>query len=102
MALMAGNTVKRKANVLSSSSRKKAKTQQLSANDLPWKTVSTRQEAGIDSEMNGIMELEEVDGVEVVYEQTDNGRVVRFNVRLRPFALGILTAQNLIYIGSGG
>ncbi|THH00977.1 hypothetical protein EW026_g1631 [Hermanssonia centrifuga] len=80
MALMAGKTVKRKANVLSSSSRKKAKTQQLSANDLPWKTVSTRQEAGIDSEMNGIMELEEVDGVEVVYEQTDNGRVVRFNV----------------------
>lgn len=29
---------------------------------------------------DGILDLEEVDGVEVVYEDTDAGRVVKFNV----------------------
>jgi hypothetical protein len=30
--------------------------------------------------LNGILELEEVEGVEVVYEDTDVGRVVKVNV----------------------
>ena len=29
---------------------------------------------------DGILDLEEVDNVEVVFEQTDTGRVVKFNV----------------------
>ena len=31
-------------------------------------------------EDDGILDLEEVDNVEVVFEQTDTGRVVKFNV----------------------
>lgn len=62
------------------SSRKKAKIQH-NADDLPWKTVSRPQEAGLDGD-DGILELEEVDGVEVVYEDTEGGRVARFKVPL--------------------
>ncbi|KAF9467758.1 P-loop containing nucleoside triphosphate hydrolase protein [Collybia nuda] len=61
------------------SSRKKAKTRHHTADDLPWKTVSRPQEAGLDGD-DGILELEEVEGVEVVYEETDGGRVARFKV----------------------
>lgn len=36
-------------------------------------------EAGLGGD-DGILELEEVDGVEVVYETTESGRVARFQV----------------------
>jgi ATP-dependent RNA helicase DDX24/MAK5 len=61
------------------SSRKKAKVRHHTADDLPWKAVTRPQEAGLDGD-DGILELEEVDGVEVVYEDTEGGRVARFNV----------------------
>lgn len=32
---------------------------------------------------DGVLELEEVEGVEVVYETTEGGRVVKFNVSFR-------------------
>lgn len=32
---------------------------------------------------DGVLDLEEVDNVEVVYENTDRGRVIKFNVRPR-------------------
>ena len=60
--------------------RKKVKTQHQSANELPWKVVQRAHEAGLDSGLDGIMELEEVEGVEVVYEETEGGRVAKFNV----------------------
>ena len=63
------------------SSRKKVKISH-NIEDLPWKTVSRFQESGIDGD-DGILEFEEIEGVEVVYEETENGRVARFNVRLR-------------------
>ena len=63
--------------------RKKVKTQHLSTNDLPWKSVHRAHEAGLDSGHDGIMELEEVEDVEVVYEETETGRVAKFNVRSR-------------------
>ncbi|KAI0066909.1 DEAD-domain-containing protein [Artomyces pyxidatus] len=75
-------TKKRKAVASSSPvpSSKKPKTKHLSAVDgLPWKTVSRPHEAGLDLD-EGILELEEVDDVEVVYEETEAGRIVRFNV----------------------
>jgi len=73
--------LKRKARALSiTSSRKKARTQLLSAHDLPWKTIVRPQEAGADID-EGILELEEIDDVEVVYEETEGGRVAKFNVR---------------------
>lgn len=65
----------------SQSSRKKAKTQHRTADALPWKTVSRPVDAGLDGD-DGILELEEVDDVEVVYEETEAGRVVKFNVRI--------------------
>lgn len=71
---------KRKAKSAVHSTRKRAKSQHLSTNDLPWKTVHRAHEAGLDSELDGIMELEEVEGVEIVYEETETGRVAKFNV----------------------
>ena len=61
--------------------RKKAKIQHQSLSDLPWKTVSRPSETGLDGD-DGILDLEEVDDVEVVYEQTEAGRVAKFNVSL--------------------
>ncbi|KZV76542.1 DEAD-domain-containing protein [Peniophora sp. CONT] len=60
-------------------SRKKVKTSHSSLNDLPWKSVSNIPPAGLDFDEN-ILDLEEVDNVEVVYEETSAGRIVKFNV----------------------
>ncbi|KDQ31822.1 hypothetical protein PLEOSDRAFT_154034 [Pleurotus ostreatus PC15] len=51
---------------------------------LPWRTASRPLESGFDGD-DGILGLEEVEGVEVVYEETaDGGRVARFNVFNEP------------------
>ncbi|KAK7676716.1 hypothetical protein QCA50_020292 [Cerrena zonata] len=76
---MASGLIKRKAKT-SATSRKKIKTGHLNANELSWKTVSTSKEAGITSDFDGILELEEVDNVEVVYEETEGGKIARFQV----------------------
>ena len=80
MPLPSGKALKRKSKIAALSSRKKARTEARSADDLPWKVVSRRQESGIDDAFEGVMELEEVDGVQVVYEETDGGKVARFHV----------------------
>ncbi|KAJ7158246.1 ATP-dependent RNA helicase [Mycena crocata] len=59
--------------------RKRAKTRHRTADDLPWKIVARPVEAGLGGD-DGILELEEVDDVQVVYEETEGGRVVTFNV----------------------
>ncbi|KAJ7634913.1 ATP-dependent RNA helicase [Roridomyces roridus] len=59
--------------------RKRVKTRHKTADALPWKAVSRPMEAGMDGD-DGILELEEVDDVEVVYEETGAGRVLTFNV----------------------
>ncbi|EIN08368.1 DEAD-domain-containing protein [Punctularia strigosozonata HHB-11173 SS5] len=52
-----------------------------STDDLPWKSISRSRRAALGSgDLDGILDLEEVKGVEVVYEETDVGRVARFNV----------------------
>lgn len=72
--------VKRRNEEKTASSRKKAKMQHhLSLHDLPWKILQRPQVAGLNGD-DGILELEEVEGVEVVYEETESGRVARFNV----------------------
>ena len=81
MPLPSARAPKRKVKHAAGLARKKPKLRHLSANDLPWKLVSRRHEAGIDNELEGVMELEEVDGVEVVYEETDEGKVAKFKVR---------------------
>lgn len=78
---MATSLSKRKARTSSLASRKKVKTAHRNADQLPWKTVSTSKEAGITSEFDGILELEEVENVEVVYEETEGGKVAKFKVR---------------------
>jgi ATP-dependent RNA helicase DDX24/MAK5 len=63
-------------------SRKKAKTQSGSlatVDALPWQTLSHTGVQGSAYD-DGILELEEVDNVQVVYEQTSEGRVATFKV----------------------
>ena len=50
-----------------------------SVNDLPWKIISRPNATGFEGD-DGILELEEVDNVEVLYEETENGRVAKFKV----------------------
>ena len=62
--------------------RKKAKTSSgplATVDALPWKTLSHAGAFG--SGDDGILELEEVDNVQVVYEETPEGRVATFKVR---------------------
>jgi ATP-dependent RNA helicase DDX24/MAK5 len=49
--------------------------------DLPWKSVARPMDTGMGGD-DGILELEEVDDVEVYYEETDGGRVAKFKVGL--------------------
>ncbi|KAF9239814.1 ATP-dependent RNA helicase [Melanogaster broomeanus] len=58
---------------------KKVKVQHASLDSLPWTAVPRAVETGLDGD-DGILELDEVADVEVVYEETDGGRVVKFNV----------------------
>ena len=59
-------------------SRKKVKSHH-TAEDLPWKKVSRPSETGLVGD-DWILELEEVEGVDVVYEETERGKVARFTV----------------------
>jgi ATP-dependent RNA helicase DDX24/MAK5 len=58
--------------------RKKSKIQR-SVEELPWKTSRRPLETGLGGD-DGILELEEVEGVEVVYEMTEGGKVAKFHV----------------------
>ncbi|KAM6503417.1 ATP-dependent RNA helicase [Amanita muscaria] len=71
-------SAKRKLHGKSAVSRKKLKTHHGFEN-LPWKKVSRPLETGLGGD-DGILELEEVEGIEVMYEETERGRVARFKV----------------------
>lgn len=71
--------LKRKAKAVPSASRKRIKAHPTSLDGLPWKAVRRPSETGLDGD-DGILELEEVENVEVVYEDTEGGRVMKFNV----------------------
>ncbi|TFK19581.1 DEAD-domain-containing protein [Coprinopsis marcescibilis] len=72
-------SLKRKLKSASSAPRKKFKIESNNLQDLPWKSVTRPVETVFGGD-EGILELEEVDDVEVVYEETDAGRVARFKV----------------------
>ncbi|KAH7920183.1 ATP-dependent RNA helicase [Leucogyrophana mollusca] len=72
-------SLKRKALSSKGRSFKKLKVQTTSLDGLPWKSISRPKDTGLDGD-DGILELEEVDDVEVVYEETAGGKVVKFNV----------------------
>ena len=61
---------------------KSQKRQLESLDALPWKRISSRHfpEAGGSEEDGGMLELDEVSDVEVVYEETEGGKVARFRV----------------------
>ncbi|KAF6744164.1 ATP-dependent RNA helicase [Ephemerocybe angulata] len=71
--------LKRKLKGSSGPPRKKVKVSSSNLEDLPWKTLSRPMETGLDGD-DGILDLEEVEGVEIVYEETENGKVARFKV----------------------
>jgi hypothetical protein len=75
-------TFKRKRPTTTSSARKKSRNQYYSIDELPW-IASKAQQAGVVEE-DGVIGLEEVDNVEVVYEDTEAGKVAKFNVRMTP------------------
>jgi ATP-dependent RNA helicase DDX24/MAK5 len=60
---------------------KKRKTAHVSLDSLSWRPVARAHTAGIEID-EGLLELEEVEGVQVEYEQTANGRVAKFLVRI--------------------
>lgn len=72
---------KRKSHSQSLSVIKKIKVQHGSLDSLPWKSIARPIDTGLDGD-DGILELEEVDNVEVVYEEKDGGKVLKFLVRL--------------------
>lgn len=78
---MAAKTDKRRNPSPSVYPSKKHKTAHVSQDDLLWKPVARTRTAGLDFD-EGLLELEEVDGVQVVYKQTANGCVARFLVRV--------------------
>jgi ATP-dependent RNA helicase DDX24/MAK5 len=48
-------------------------------NDLPWRSVKGPRKTDLGEDM---LEVEEVEDVEVIYEETAAGRVAKFRVRL--------------------
>ncbi|KAI0763081.1 DEAD-domain-containing protein [Trametes elegans] len=75
--------LKRKTKPSASSIAKRVKTKHVTADDLQWKKTSKPREADLGTGLEGFLDLEEVDNVDVVYEETDAGRVVRFKVNGR-------------------
>ena len=61
---------------------KKRKVQIDSVDKLAWKKVSRPKVSGFEGD-DGIIELEEIDGVDVVFEEKETGRVARFEVSVR-------------------
>ena len=59
---------------------KKRKTRHTALDDLSWQPVVRTHAAGLDVD-EGLLELEEVVGVQVEYFETANGRVATFIVR---------------------
>ena len=74
--------LKRKLRPHGENSAKRLKRTDAGLNDLPWKTIKRTNEASLGDFDDGILEFEEVEGVDVIYEETDTGKVAKFNVRL--------------------
>ena len=72
--------LKRKTKPSASSIAKRVKINHVLRDDLPWKKVLKPCEADLGTGMEGFLELEEVDDVDVVFEEMDTGRAVKFKV----------------------
>ncbi|RPD75560.1 DEAD-domain-containing protein [Lentinus tigrinus ALCF2SS1-7] len=78
---MPSSSGKRKTTPSSASIAKRVKTKHVSTDDLPWKKVTKPREADLGTGFDGFLELEEIEDVDVVYEETDAGRVVHFQTK---------------------
>ena len=75
------NTSKRKhPSQIACTLRKRLRTEVDSIDDLTWKDISHPNASGFEGD-DGFLEIEEVDNIEVIYEETDNGRIATFKVR---------------------
>ncbi|KAI9067845.1 DEAD-domain-containing protein [Trametes sanguinea] len=81
MALADRQGVKRKTKPSASSIPKRVKTKHVTAEDLQWKKTVKPREADLGTGLEGFLDLEEVDDVDVVYEETEAGKVARFKVK---------------------
>ncbi|CDO70366.1 hypothetical protein BN946_scf184999.g6 [Trametes cinnabarina] len=81
MAVADKTAAKRKNKPSASSLAKRIKTKHVTAEDLHWKKTAKPREADLGTGLEGFLDLEEVDDVEVVYEETENGKVARFKVK---------------------
>ncbi|KAI0324312.1 DEAD-domain-containing protein [Cubamyces sp. BRFM 1775] len=73
--------LKRKTKPSASSIAKRVKTKHVTADDLQWKKTAKPREADLGTGLEGFLDLEEVDDVDVVYEETESGKVARFKVK---------------------
>ncbi|KAI0356068.1 DEAD-domain-containing protein [Trametes cingulata] len=80
MAISEKLGVKRKTKPSASSIAKRVKTKHVTADDLQWKKTSKPREADLGTGLEGFLDLEEVEDVDVVYEETEAGTVARFKV----------------------
>lgn len=69
---LASRKVRKSSNTLSLVS--------ITADELPWQAVPTHGDVGGFGDSGGILGLEEVEGVEVVYGDGEGGKVVGFRV----------------------
>ncbi|KAI8969781.1 DEAD-domain-containing protein [Trametes punicea] len=81
MAFSGKTGTKRKTIPTASSIAKRVKTKHVTADDLQWKKTAKPREADLGTGLDGFLDLEEVDDVEVVYEETEAGKVARFKVK---------------------
>ncbi|KAH9899306.1 DEAD-domain-containing protein [Cubamyces lactineus] len=73
--------LKRKTKPSASSIAKRVKMKHVTADDLQWKKTAKSREADLGTGLEGFLDLEEVDDVDVVYEETESGKVARFQVK---------------------
>jgi ATP-dependent RNA helicase DDX24/MAK5 len=84
--MVTASSLKRKHPSKDVASRKRARKVLSSSADLPWRTVPRAADATGDGD-GGVLELEEVDNVRVIFQDTPGGRAVKFEVGM-PNILG--------------
>ncbi|KAI0760237.1 DEAD-domain-containing protein [Fomes fomentarius] len=67
--------LKRKTKPSASSLAKRVKTKHVLTDDLAWKKVKQPREADLGTGLDGFLELEEIEDVDVIYEETEGGKV---------------------------
>lgn len=86
---MRAPNLKRKSGATSRFSTNKRARAINTSSDLPWRAVPRSLDTAGDGD-DGVFELEEVDNVRVIYEETDAGRVAKFEVFFQLFQNSVI------------